>query len=290
MKAVIFGAGGLVGRALVAARPTDADVVALTRNELDICDARAVLACVRDVAPDVLINAAAYTAVDNAENEAEAAKRGNEDGPLNLARAACEVSGCRLLHISTNFVFDGCASRPYGPDFAGSPLSVYGRTKLDGERRVLGELGTRAVVIRTSWVYGSCGRDFVRTMLQLMMERRTVRVVVDQVGTPTSAHSLADVLWRFARREDLSGIFHWSDAGIASWYDFAVAIAEEGVALGLVPPDVRVIPVATWEHRRAAERPAYGVLDQSATVAALGIEPMHWRTGLRDVLQGLVHA
>jgi dTDP-4-dehydrorhamnose reductase len=290
VKVLIVGAKGQVGRALVAAAPAPAKVIALSHQDLDICDGHAVQACVERVTPDVIINAAAYTAVDDAENEVEAAKRGNEVGPLNLARATRTVSGRRLLHLSTNFVFDGRACRPYGPDCAGSPLSVYGRTKLDGERSVLVESGVRAVVIRTSWVYGASGHNFVSSMLKLMRERRAVRVVADQIGSPTSARSLADVLWRFAARADLSGIFHWSDAGVASWYDFAVAIAEEGAALGLVPPDVQVTPIAASEYPRPAERPAYGVLDQSATLAALGIPPTHWRANLREVLLELARA
>ena len=290
MKALIVGAGGQVGRALVAARPAEVDVVALGHMDLDISDAAAVDARLKECAPDVVINAAAYTAVDNAEKEPDAAKRANEIGPLNLARAASGLGECRLLHVSTDFVFDGQSVTPYGPDSQAAPLGVYGQTKLDGERRVVGALGDRAIVLRTSWVYDSSGRNFVRTMLRLMNERRAVRVVADQVGTPTSAHSVANVLWHFAQDKRLSGTYHWSDAGVASWYDFAVAIAEEGAALGLVPKDVEVTAIVTEEYPTPAKRPAFSVLDKRATVAALGIEPVHWRARLRTVLGEIARA
>jgi len=289
VKALIVGAGGQVGRALVAARPAGIEVAALSHADLDIGDATAVHARLQALAPDVVVNAAAYTAVDNAEKEPDAATRGNATGPLNLARAAKELGKCRLLHVSTDFVFDGRRGTPYAPDSQTAPLGVYGKTKLEGEQQVIGSLGDRVVVLRTSWVYDAVGRNFMTTMLRLMNERRTVRVVADQVGTPTSAHSVAEALWRFAGNVNLSGTFHWSDAGVASWYDFAVAIAEEGTALGLVPKDVQVTPIATEEYPTPAKRPGYSVLDKRATVAALGISPPHWRVNLRSVLQGLAH-
>lgn len=289
MKALITGAGGQVARALVAAPPAGIAVVALSHRELDIADTGAVEARLKEIAPDVVINAAAYTGVDNAEKEPAVAQSGNEIGPLNLARAVSGLRACRLLHVSTDFVFDGRSATPYRPESETGPLSVYGRTKLDGESRVLASLANRAVVLRTSWVYDAGGRNFVRTMIRLMNERRAVRVVADQVGTPTSAHSVAEVLWRFAQHE-ACGIFHWSDAGVASWYDFAVAIAEEGARLGIVPKDVEVTPIATEEYPTPAKRPAFSVLDKRATVAALGIKPVHWRVNLRRVLGEMASA
>jgi dTDP-4-dehydrorhamnose reductase len=290
VKVLIVGAGGQVGRALVAAPPAGAELVAAGHQELDISNAAEVQRHVAEIGPAVIINAAAYTAVDNAEREPDAAKRVNEIGPLNLARAARALSGCRMLHVSTDFVFDGLSPEAYRPDARTGPLGVYGQTKLDGERHVLATLGERAVVVRTSWVYDASGRNFVRTMLRLMNERRAVRVVADQIGTPTAAHSVAEVLWRFAEHAECSGTFHWSDAGVASWYDFAVAIAEEGAALGLVPPDVEVTPIATEEYPTPARRPPFSVLDRRATVAAVGARPVHWRQHLRRVLREMVRA
>jgi dTDP-4-dehydrorhamnose reductase len=287
VKALITGSGGQVGRALAAAAPASVDVLALNHHDLDIGDAASVAACLDRFAPDVILNAAAYTAVDKAEQEPDAAKRVNETGALNLARAVRASGRCRLIHVSTDFVFDGNSALPYTPDSPVRPLGVYGQTKLDGERRVRDELGDAAVILRTSWVYDAAGRNFLRTMLRLMKERGSVRVVADQVGTPTAAHSVADVLWRLAQAPTVSGVFHWSDAGVASWYDFAVAIAEDAATMGLLPTTVEVAPIATAEYPTPARRPAFSVLDKRATVAALAITPVHWRRNLRGVIGAL---
>ncbi len=230
MKVLITGAGGQVGRELVRAAPPQAEVRALDRNDLDIGDAVAVREVVGDFAPAVIINAAGYTAVDKAEQEHEVALRVNAEGPRLLAQAARGLNGCRMVHISTDYVFDGDSARAYRPGDAPHPLSVYGRSKLEGEQAVLAALGARAVVLRTSWVYGAHGRNFLHTMLRLMRERGAVRVVADQIGTPTATPPLAEALWQFAKRPGLAGVHHWTDAGVASWYDFAVAIAEEAAA------------------------------------------------------------
>jgi len=176
-------------------------------------------------APDVIVNAAAYTAVDRAESEPELARRVNSDGPRYLALAAREV-GARLVHLSTDFVFDGASSIPYPPEAPTNPLNVYGVTKRAGEQAVLEVLPGRSVVLRTSWLYAAEGSNFVRTMLRLMCANGAVRVVADQVGTPTAARSVAQAIWKITERPSVTGIHHWSDAGVASWYDFAVAIAE----------------------------------------------------------------
>jgi dTDP-4-dehydrorhamnose reductase len=284
VKALITGSQGQVGRALVASAPAGVEILAVSRSELDIADAAAVAACFERFGPDIVLNAAAYTAVDKAEQEPDEARRANETGPLTLARAARAAGRCRVVHVSTDFVFDGDSAVAYTPDSPTRPLGVYGQTKLDGECRVRAELGDMAVILRTSWVYDSTGRNFVRTMLRLMKERGAVRVVTDQVGTPTAAHSVADVLWRLARAPAISGTLHWSDDGVASWYDFAVAIAEEAAAVGLLPATVEVTPIVTAEYPTPAKRPAFSVLDKRATLAALGITPVHWRQNLRRVI------
>lgn len=287
MKVLITGAGGQVGRELIRAAPPQAEVRAVDRSELDIGDADAVREIVAELGPTVILNAAGYTAVDKAEQERDLALRVNAEGPRLLAQAARHLNGCRLVHISTDYVFDGTSARAYLPDDAPHPTSVYGRTKLEGEQAVLGTLGPRAVVLRTSWVYGAHGRNFLHTMLRLMRERGEVRVVADQIGTPTSTPALAEALWQFAKQPGLSGLHHWSDAGIASWYDFAVAIAEEGAALGLLPPGIEVTPIATEDYPTPARRPACSVLDKRATVNALALPPRHWRQRLREVMKEL---
>jgi dTDP-4-dehydrorhamnose reductase len=282
VKVLVTGAAGQVGRSLARSAPKDTRLLPVSHRDLDIADGDAVLAYVRSHAPELIINAAAHTAVDRAESEPELAQRVNADGPRHLAAAARAV-GARLIHISTDFVFDGKSSVPYRPQDPTAPLSVYGRTKLTGERAVLETLPDRAAIVRTAWVYAAEGNNFVRTMLRVMNANGAVRVVADQVGTPTAADSLAQTLWKIASDPRITGIHHWTDAGVASWYDFAVAIAEEGAALGLVPPTVTVTPIATADYPTPAHRPTYSVLDKTS-LAAHGMVPAHWRRQLRAVL------
>lgn len=282
-KVLITGAGGQVGRALLDAMPSEFEAVACRHADLDVGADEAVHDCVRRHRPAVIINAAAYTAVDKAESEPDAAHRINSEGPGHLAAAAREC-GARLIHISTDFVFDGAASVPYQPDSATHPLSVYGKTKRDGERAVLEALPEHATIVRTAWVYGATGANFLRTMLRVMQANGAARVVADQVGTPTAARSLAEVLWRIAGNPQIQGIHHWTDAGVASWYDFAVAIAEEGAELGLLAPDIAITPIATVDYPTPARRPCYSVLDKRS-LAPYGLSPVHWRKRLRAVLK-----
>lgn len=248
----------------------------------------AVLEGLRSLRPAVVVNAAAYTAVDKAESDPDAASRGNADGPGFLAEGCREV-GARLVHVSTDFVFDGATSRPYRPDDPPAPLGVYGATKLEGERRVLRELPHASLIVRTAWVYSSHGRNFVLTMIRLMRERGTVRVVSDQVGTPTSARDLAIALWDLIRLE-ATGVHHWTDAGVASWYDLAEAVRRLGQTRGLVPSNARVVPISTLEYPTPARRPAYSVLDKSSTWSILGRTSRHWLDTLDEVLAECAHA
>jgi dTDP-4-dehydrorhamnose reductase len=282
MKILVTGVSGQVGSALRNSVSPKVSFVGVSHSELDIGDAAAVGRFIRDLRPDVVINAAAYTAVDKAETDAATARRVNEEGAANLAREAA-ASGARLIHLSTDFVFDGESSRPYRPDDPTGPLGVYGATKLAGERAVRA-LSANSVVLRTAWVYDASGRNFVRTMLRLMRERGSVNVVCDQVGTPTAAHSIAASIWAFVDRPQVNGVFHWTDSGVASWYDFAVAIAEEAVAAGLASTVATVLPISSADYATAARRPRFSVLDHSATAAALGMRPVHWRQNLRKVM------
>lgn len=286
MKVLITGAGGQVGRMLLETRPAEVEVVALTHGDLDIRDAAAVRERILRDLPDLILNAAAYTAVDKAESEPEAAHAINAEGPRHLAAAARDT-GARLIHISTDFVFDGKACAPYPPDAPANPLSVYGKTKREGEQAVLTTLASHAVIVRTAWVYAAQGANFMNTMLRVMGSRGEVRVVADQVGTPTSARSLAETLWQIAGRREIHGIHHWTDAGVASWYDFAVAIAEEGAQLDILPPTVSVTPISTQEYPTPARRPSYSVL--ARTLTSVGLTPQHWRRRLREVMRELPH-
>jgi len=279
---LIVGAGGQLGRELAATAPARVACVALPRDGLDIADAAAVADCLARIAPVQVINAAAYTAVDGAESEPEQAHRANALGPGNLARA-CAECGARLLHVSTDFVFDGRSPSPYAPDATAHPLGAYGRSKLAGEVAVREEL-PGALVLRSGWIYSRFGHNFVKTMLRLQASRDELAVVADQAGTPTWARSLALALWAAAERPALAGTYHWSDAGICSWYDFAVAIQEEALALGLLERCIPIRPIATAEYPTPARRPAYSVLDKRASWRDLALEAVHWRRQLRTML------
>jgi dTDP-4-dehydrorhamnose reductase len=287
---LVTGASGQVGGALQERAPANTQLNTLTRAELDISDDRAVETVLATIRPDVVINAAAYTAVDRAEDEVELARAINARGPANLARAASRIPGCRLLHVSTDYVFDGRAASPYRPDDPPNPLSVYGRTKLEGEVSVRDFLNQRAVVLRTAWVYAPQGKNFLLTMLRLMRERGTVRVVADQRGTPTAAQSIAMALWAIAQRPDIHGILHWTNAGATSWCGFATRIAEDAHTIGLLQTRPEVTPITTAEYPTRAHRPANSVLDISATAKLLGIVPAAWEEDVRATLATIAAA
>jgi dTDP-4-dehydrorhamnose reductase len=285
-KVLITGAHGQVGTELLATAPETWDVIPCGSDDLDVTRADVARGVVSREGPAVVIHAAAYTDVDRAEQEVERAQAVNAVGAANVATAANAV-GARMIYLSTDFVFDGALGRPYLPDDIARPLGVYGRTKLAGERAVLERGG---LVIRTAWVYSSHGRNFVRTMLTKMSAQETVEVVSDQVGTPTWARSLAQALWNAAGQPELAGIVHWTDAGVASWYDFAVAIQEEALATGLLQRAVTVRPIRTVDLPRPARRPPYSVLEKTTGWAALGGPAAHWRANLRCLLESLAYA
>jgi dTDP-4-dehydrorhamnose reductase len=288
VKALVTGAGGQVARALAELKPTHVELTSLGQQDLDITDREAVMRAVAAHAPALVINAAAYTAVDKAESERELAFRVNGAAPGWLAEAA-RAQGARFLHISTDFVFDGKASEPYKPDARPAPLGAYGESKLEGERTVLAA-DPEALVLRTAWVYAAQGHNFVRTMLRLMGERGTVKVVSDQQGSPTWASSIAGVLWKAAVTPGFHGLHHWTDAGTASWYDFAMAIAADARELKLLRTPVEVFPITTAEYPTPARRPAYSVLDRSSTEAALDMHAAPWRDNLKKMLKELKDA
>jgi len=286
VKAVVTGAGGQLATAWSAAAPPGWTVTSLTRTELDIGEAAAVDSVIGALAPDLVLNAAAYTAVDRAESESDLAFRINCDGASHVARA-CARLDARLIQVSTDFVFDGRSSRPYRPDDAPNPLNVYGASKLAGERAVA-EAAPEALIVRTAWVYGPGGANFLATMLRLMATRPEIGVVADQIGAPTSTATLARALWGLAGKQASGvipgGVWHFTDAGVASWYDFARAIAEDAVAAGLIDHAPPVKPIATSDYPTPARRPPFSLLDNSAAYGLLGAPAPHWRVALRRVL------
>ncbi len=286
MNVLLIGSRGQLGYELLRTSPAGVSVTGCDLAEVDIRDAQSTGRLVRERRPGLIVNVAAYTAVDKAESERELAFAVNAVGAGNVAEAAVEA-GARLIHLSTDFVFDGRRGCPYRPGDAPSPISVYGASKAEGERRVLDRLGERATVLRTSWMYSVHGRNFVKTILERLTNGDELRVVTDQVGAPTWARSLAEAIWNLASMPSVPAVLHWSDAGVASWYDFAVAIQEESLACGLLQTPVRLTPVPSSEFPTAARRPHYSVLDSSGTWAVLGRPAEHWRTSLRTMLAEL---
>jgi len=254
-------------------------------ERLDITDAQAVDDAVAKLAPKVIINAAAYTAVDNAESDIDQAYAVNFNGVTNIANAA-KKHGARVVHVSTDFVFGSGDGTPYMLDASCAPDGVYGASKLAGENALAEILPDSSVFVRTAWVYSSHGNNFVKTMLRLMQERDELGVIADQIGSPTWAASLANSLWQAARKE-VNGKLHWTGAGVASWYDFAVAIYEEGRALGLLEKDVSIKPLTTEQYPTPAKRPAYSVLSLVDTWDALDQRADHWRVELRKMMREL---
>jgi dTDP-4-dehydrorhamnose reductase len=289
VRVLVTGGGGQLATAIERSAPPDATVDVRSQSELDVADADGVRRAVQAARPDVIVNTAAYTAVDKAESEPALAFLVNGAGALHVAQAAVEF-GARIVHISTDFVFDGSSSTPYAATAVPCPVSVYGASKLQGERLVLEATGGEATVIRTAWLHSADGANFTKTMLRLLAEREEVNVVTDQVGTPTWARSLARAIWAVARRGGPGGVQHYTDAGVASWYDFAVAIAEEARAGGRLPVTGQVRPIPTSRYPTAARRPAYSVLDCGQTWRDLGVEQHHWRDGVRAVIRELEHA
>ena len=281
-RILITGANGQLGWELNRTAPAGVDVVACNSLECDITNRQQVRAVLSECSPQVVINAAAYTAVDKAETDAERAFEVNSDGIAQLAETCVDV-GARIIHISTDFVFDGRNSSPYRPSDSPNPTGVYGESKLAGEQRLL-EIMPECTIIRTAWVYSSHGNNFVKTMLRLMAERQELGVVADQIGTPTWANGLARAIWQVVPQE-ISGVYHWTDAGVASWYDFACAIQEEALVLGILKKPLTLRPLQTKDYPTPAIRPPYSVLDKSDLWKKLGVTAPHWRVSLRKMLQ-----
>ena len=279
MKVLITGENGQLGGALQRLAPEWAEINAIDVDDCDLTDVPMLRARLTVESPDVIINAAAYTAVDRAEGDEALARAINAEAVAAMVEAMAE-SGGRLVHVSTDFVFDGQSSAAYAPSDARNPLSAYGRTKAEGEDALRPE----DLLVRTAWVYEAGGANFVRTMIRLMKEREELGVVADQIGSPTWASGLARTIWGLTERK-ATGTFHHSDAGVASWYDFAVAIAEEAHALALLTRIPVIRPITTADYPTPARRPAFSLLDCRATRALLGDEPVHWRTNLRLMLK-----
>jgi dTDP-4-dehydrorhamnose reductase len=294
VRILVFGAGGQVGREFCRTpRPASFDLIPLDRNTGDVTKPADVSAVIARERPDLIINLAAYTAVDRAESEPDAAWAVNCAGVAHIA-AACGENGIPLVHLSTDYVFDGRKNEPYGEEDAVNPLSVYGRSKEAGERAVRAAAPYH-VILRTAWVYGAYGTNFVKTMLRLGAERPVLRVVADQRGCPTAAADIATALIGISRQVESGGAdwgtFHFAAAGITSWHGFAEEIFALAQAFGAWPKGSapRIEPITTDQYPTAAQRPMNSVLDCSK-IKAFGISPPPWQSSLPAVIRELVGA
>ncbi len=287
---MLTGSAGQVGHEVARLTPGAFDLKALTSAELDITDAAAVEAAVKACRPDIIINAAAYTAVDKAEQEPERAFDVNQTGPANLGRAARDADAA-VIHISTDYVFTGDQTRAYRETDPCAPTGVYGASKLAGEHALTGSL-TQSLVLRTSWVFGATGNNFVKTMIRLGNEREELRVVADQYGCPTSAAAIANCLWQLAEsyrmKGDLRwGTYHFAGAPSCSWHAFAEVVLDCAYQTGLIKKRPPVHPITTRDYPTPARRPAFSELDCALILQTFGIEQPDWRKDLNAMLREL---
>jgi dTDP-4-dehydrorhamnose reductase len=285
---LLIGNNGQVGTELQNILSSDYQVIGLARPEIDLTQGHNLRQIIQAVQPEIIINGAAYTAVDKAESEAEIAHEVNAIAPQIIAEESQKL-GSFLIHISTDYVFDGNSNYPYQETDITNPLSMYGKTKLAGEMAIQ-QACADYIILRTAWVYGTDGKgNFVKTMLRVGKDRLEVRVVADQIGSPTWAHDIADTISKIIPQltSEISGIYHYTNSGVASWYDFAVAIFEEAQKLGFPMQINQVIPITTPEYPTPAKRPAYSVLACGKISQLLGTYPPHWRQRLILMLKEL---
>ena len=286
-RILITGGSGQVGHCLKAQLEGCAELSVPDSSALNIADRRSVRQAVETFRPDYIINAAAYTAVDKAESDAERAFAVNRDGARHLAEAA-EAAGAAMLHISTDYVFDGAGGAPYDEAAQTAPQNIYSASKLAGEQAVLAAC-RRAVVMRTSWVFGAHGQNFVKTMLRLGRERDSLGIVADQYGAPTAAADIAAALITIVRRHtpeqlaERAGIYHYCGSPYASWFEFAETIFAEAVAQGVLEKIPAVKPIATADYPTPAKRPADSRLDCGKIRTVFGIGPCDWHSALSDL-------
>lgn len=281
MKVLIIGKNGQVAWELQQTCPSHITAHAYGRNEINITDPQSIEQVITKLNPAVIINASAYTAVDKAESEQDEAYLINATAVEHLAKAASQHS-IRLLHISTDFVFDGTKNTPYTVDDKTNPVNVYGASKLAGEQAIKAYCPVNSAIVRTSWVYSSHGNNFVKTMLRLMAEKEQLSVVSDQIGCPTNAKGLARSLWQLAEQETLEPIYHYSDLGVASWYDFAVAIQEIAYEQGKLIKKIPIKPIPSSEYPTPAARPMLSLMQQN-----LSLNKQHWFLPLITVIKSL---
>ena len=290
MKILLIGANGQLGQTLVKTKPQNIEIVECSRSNIDLSNLELINDFILSSNANFVINSAAYTEVDKAELEPELAYQINAEAPNAIANAVSKTKGS-LIHISTDFVFDGVNNLPYNPDDYVKPLGIYGKSKAKGEEYVLNWKNN--YVVRTSWLYGDFGKNFCLTMLRLHKEKslakQPLRVVSDQIGAPTSTYSLSRFCWKIidylSKSKVIPSLLHWSDAGVASWFDFAFAIGEIGVEKGLISEAAKVIPIKSDEYITPAKRPNFSLLNCEESTKILKENQFHWREELKKVME-----
>ncbi|MTJ07976.1 MULTISPECIES: dTDP-4-dehydrorhamnose reductase [unclassified Anabaena] len=285
---LLIGSNGQVGTELQNTLSSHYNLIAVNRPQIDLTQPDIIRLIIREIQPEIIINAAAYTAVDQAESEPEIAHVVNAIAPEIIAEESQKL-GSFLIHISTDYVFNGNNHFPYQETDITNPLSVYGQTKLAGEIAIQ-KTCPQHIILRTAWVYGTYGKsNFVKTMLRVGKERPEVRVVADQIGSPTWSQDIALTITQIIPKltSEIAGIYHYTNSGVASWYDLAIAIFEEAEKLGFPLTIENIIPITTPEYPTPTKRPAYSVLACEKISKILGTYPPHWRQRLRLMLKEL---
>ena len=288
MRVLLTGSTGQLGYEIINSKPNSIEIYNPTRTELDLSDYEFCEKFVLEKKPDWIINTAAYTLVDQAERERDLAKNVNSFAPWAFVKAINKIN-CNLLHLSTDFVFDGKQNHPYQESQATCPINYYGYTKALGEELIEKEINdkSRATILRTSWVISPRGRNFVKTIINAHKVKKNINVVSDQVGVPTSAKELAKICWKIIelkKTKKLPFILHWSDSGVSNWYNLALEVGILGVELGLLKKQANVNAISSEEYKTSAKRPKYSVLGIDKSIELLEIKPKSWKENLREIL------
>ncbi len=290
MKILLLGANGQLGKTLIQSKPEKINLISLSKNEFNFLKINDCLEIINEINPSIIINAVAYTNVDKAESENEIVKKINADVPYKIASESKKL-GSKFLHISTDFVFDGSKSQPYRTNDEVNPLSIYGKSKALGEKLLIELNNTK--IIRTSWLYSPFGKNFCLTMLNLIekfyQDKKPLKVIYDQVSCPTSTFTLSNLCWKLLIKPtgiiENNRIIHWSDAGVASWYDFAVAIGEIGLQENLISGMPDIFPIKSKDFPSIAKRPNFSLLDCDQICNLLKIKRNHWKFELSNVIK-----
>ncbi len=286
MNIIVIGKSGQLAWELSQLSTKSNEIICLSREQIDITCKQSILRILKKYQANAVINASAYTAVDQAESDKENAYSINALAVQNLAEV-CKSLNLHFVHISTDFVFNGQKGSPYLPNDKIEPLGVYGSSKAKGEQAITNTIPNTSCIIRTSWVYSTHGNNFVKSMLKLMASKPELGIISDQIGTPTYAKTLAEVCLSAAKNK-VTGIHHWTDAGVASWYDFAVAIQEIAIEKGLLEKSISIKPIRTQDYPTPAARPNYSVLDKTSCADVFPELPLnHWRAQLSDMMDNL---